>query len=590
MTAGGSGKIHILPGDVVSRIAAGEVIERPAAVVKELVENSLDAGSRAITVDVKDGGLSLIRVTDDGEGMSREDAPRAFERHATSKLRSDQDLWSIRTMGFRGEALPSIASVSRVRVSTATRAADVGTECRLVGGRVEQIGEAPPVAGTRIEVADLFYNQPARKKFLKSVATELSHISRVMQQVALAWPAIHVRLTHNAQDVLHYPAVSSDVDRITQVFHRRFLDQSLPVEAAVSLASLSGLTLDAVNAGSSRTPQELFINRRPVRNTTVFHAIAEGYGSFLPRGHHPLYVLFLEIDSGRVDVNVHPAKREVRLSDQETIHQFVRRAVREALGARQKVMTSVGTSMPASVAEIVTGRNEIFPASGSVERAFETGVALQDPSQLAFVSEAAEPYIRTPSTEVVAFGQLNRTFLVVQIGNDLAVIDQHTAHERVLFERLVRAWSSHGIQSQPLLVPESIELSLPHAALLQRHQDDLAKLGLDLEPFGSTTVLLRSVPVGIGKFDSGTLVPDLLDDLSLWEHASTMEARVRPVLASLACHSAVRAGRPMDLPEIKALIDDWITEGAMTTCPHGRRTSFKMSTHDLEKIFGRVGW
>jgi DNA mismatch repair protein MutL len=356
------------------------------------------------------------------------------------------------------------------------------------------------------------------------------------------------------------------------------------------MASLSGLTLDAVNAGSSRIPQDLFINRRPVRNTTVFHAIAEGYGSFLPRGHHPLFVLFLEIDSGRVDVNVHPGKREVRLSDQETIHQFVRRAVREALGARQKVTISVGTSMPSSVAEMVTGRNEMSSASGSVTRPFQTGVALQDPSQLAFVSEAAEPYIRTPSTEVVAFGQLNRTFLVVQIGDDLAVIDQHTAHERVLFERLLRAWSSRGIQSQPLLVPEPIELSLPHTALLQRHQDDLAQLGLDLEPFGSTAVLLRSVPAGVGKVNVGTLVPDLLDDLSTWEHASTLEARVRPVLASLACHSAVRAGRPMDLPEIKALIDDWITEGAMTTCPHGRRTSFRMSTQDLEKIFGRAGW
>ena len=605
LTTGGSGKIHVLPSDVVSRIAAGEVVERPAAVVKELVENSLDAGSRSITVDIKDGGLTLIRITDDGEGMIREDAPRAFERHATSKLRSDQDLWSIRTMGFRGEALPSIASVSNVRVTTATQSGEVGAEFQVKGGTIGKIVDAPPVAGTRIEVADLFFNQPARKKFLKSIPTEFSHISRVIQQAALAWPSVHFRLTHNGQEIVNYPAVSSDKDRVGQVYRRAFLDQSLSVQAAQPAARISGYTIDAVHAKSSRTPQELFVNRRPVRNAAVFHAVAEGYGAFLPKGHHPLFVLFLDVDPDHVDVNVHPTKREVRFSETDAIHQLVRRAVRQALGTSDRLAIALGSSLGSSV----EGRSDVAPVPASVpswpvpplggssgerspigEQTPHASVRSGADAQLAFVSEAAEPYVRVPSTEVVAFGQLNRTFLVVQIGGDLTVIDQHTAHERVLFERLYRAWTARGIQSQPLLIPESVELAAPHAALLQRYHGELEKLGLGLEPFGASAVLIRAVPVGVGTINPETFIQDLLDDLSQWDNASSLEAKVRPVLASLACHAAVRAGRPMELPEIKTLVEDWMVEGEITTCPHGRRTSFRLSTEDLEKMFGRAGW
>lgn len=605
LTTGGSGKIHVLPGDVVSRIAAGEVVERPAAVVKELVENSLDAGSRSITVEVKNGGLALIRVTDDGEGMSREDAPRAFHRHATSKLRSDQDLWSIRTMGFRGEALPSIASVSHVRVTTAMRSAEVGTEFQVKGGTIGRIVEAPPVAGTRIEVTELFYNQPARKKFLKSIPTEFSHISRVIQQAALAWPSVHFRLTHNGQEILNYPAALSDKDRVGQVYRRVFLDQSLLVQAALPAARISGYTVDAVHAKSSRTPQELFVNRRPVRNAAVFHAVVEGYGSFLPKGHHPLFVLFLDVDPDRVDVNVHPTKRDVRFSEHEAIHQLVRRAVRQALGTPERPSIVPGNSLSGEGA--VSGpmgaplstsfpRQAVFPAVGAPVKTSFVGmdsrviVPSGAGTQLAFVSEAGEPYIRVPSTEVVALGQLNRTFLVVQIEGDLTVIDQHTAHERVLFERLFRAWTARGIQTQTLLIPESIELSAPHAALLQRYQGDLEKLGLGLEPFGASAVLIRAIPVGIGPINPETFLQDLLDDLSRWDNEASLEANVRPVLASLACHGAVRAGRPMEPEEIKALVEDWRAEGEITTCPHGRRTSFRLTTNDLEKMFGRTGW
>lgn len=598
LTTSSSGKIRILPGDVVSRIAAGEVVERPAAVVKELIENSLDAQSKTISVEIKDGGLASIRVTDDGEGMSRADAPQAFERHATSKLRSDQDLWSIRTMGFRGEALPSIASVSNVRLVTALQSDPVGTELQMRGGAIPQILDAPPIVGTRIEVTDLFHNQPARKKFLKSVPTESSHITRVVQQAALAWPAVHFRLTGNGQETLNYPAVATDQDRIGQVYPRFMLDQTVSVEAGQPGARLSGVIVDPNHAKASRIPQELFVNRRPVRSAAVSHAIIEGYGSFLPKGQQPQFVLFLDVDPERVDVNVHPSKREVRFAEQEAIHQLVRRAVRQALSRNEPV---AGESFvpPESDASVVTkalGR-AWFPApatapSAGTDQASDQTVGSIPPSadQLTFVNEAAEPYVHVPSSEVVAFGQLHHTYLVVQVGGALTILDQHTAHERVLFERLYRAWGARGMASQPLLIPEAVELSAPHAALLQRYQGDLANLGLELEPFGSSTVLVRSVPLGVGAISAPAFLQDLLEDLSLWGQASSLEARVRPVLASLACHSAVRAGRSMGLQEIQQLTEDWLAEGRIQTCPHGRRTVFQLSGDELEKLFGRVGW
>lgn len=584
-----SGKICILPEEVIGRIAAGEVVERPAAVVKELLENSLDAGSRSITIDARNGGLALIRVSDDGEGMSQEDAPRAFQRHATSKLQSDLDLWSIRTMGFRGEALPSIAAVAHVRLMTSTRFAEMGTALEVMGGAIGRIAEAPPITGTRIEVAELFYNQPARKKFLKSPLTEFLHISRVVQQASLAWPSIHFRLTHNAEEILNYPSAPSDDDRIAQVYRRTFLDQCLRIKASFPGACVSGYIVDAVHAKSSRIPQELFVNRRPVRNAAVSHAVGEGYGSFLAKGSQPRFVLFLNIDPDRLDVNVHPTKREVKFSDNELIHQLVRRAVRQALSGGKTDELGKAPFAESSVRRTSRSIVTTLPTAGSVEA--ESMTLQPDPeTQLPLMSETAEPYVRVPSTEVIALGQINRTFLIAQVGSDLTVIDQHTAHERVLFERLYRAWTARGIQAQPLLIPDPVTLSPPQAALLQRYQRDLEQLGMGIEPFGSSTVLIRAIPVGLGKIDPTTFLQDLMDDLTQWDGASSLEARVRSVLASLACHGAVRAGRSMKSEEITALVEDWRAEGEITTCPHGRRTSFRLSITDLEKMFGRAGW
>jgi len=603
-----SAKIHVLPDDVVSRIAAGEVVERPAAVVKELLENSLDAGGLHITIDVKDGGLALIRVMDDGEGIHRADLPRAFERHATSKLRSDQDLTSVRTMGFRGEALPSIASVSHVLVTTATRQDTVGSQFTLVAGAGSSIVDAPPLPGTRIDVSNLFFNQPARKKFLKSTTTEFSHISHVVQLAGLAWPSVHFRLTHNDQEILNYPAVTADRDRILQVYRQAFLDRTIEVRGRTAGSSIRGVMVDPIHARSSRTPQELFVNRRPIRNATVFHAVMDGYGSFLPKGHHPTFVLFLDIEPDRLDVNVHPTKKEVRFAETEALHQLVRQSIRHALsGSERKAvlgLSQAGLSQTAPEFAPTAERQtasflDSHPTALNSARRQDTRINISDAaslsdivkgSQLAFAHEAAAAYQRAEKPDIVPFGQILRTYLVAQVGEELQVIDQHTAHERVLFQRLWRGWQSRDIPSQPLLIPEPIELSAAQSTLLLKRRDDLEKLGLLIEPFGATAVAIRGVPIGLGKVDAAILVQDLIDDLTEWDSASSLELRVQPVLASLACHGAVRAGRALTLPEIQQLIHDWVQEGLIMTCPHGRRTAFRLSTDELAKLFGRVGW
>lgn len=592
------GKIQVLPNDVIGRIAAGEVVERPAAVVKELIENSLDAGSGTITVEIKDGGLGLIRVTDDGEGMSRSDASLAFARHATSKLQSDQQLGAIRTMGFRGEALPSIAAVSKVRLTTLGRNDQVGTQLRLTGGAITRVEDAAAIPGTSIEISELFYNTPARKKFLKSTTTEFSHISHVVQQAGLAWPQVHVRLLHNGYEVFTLPAVSSPRDRVLQVYRAAFGNRALAIDAEQNGLSLKGFIIDPVRARAGRTPQELFVNRRPIKNSTVQHAVIDGYSSFLAKGHVPLFVLFLDVEPQRVDVNVHPTKREVRFADSEQVHQLVRSAVRHTLG-RAQVESSLAGSAHAQLGGQVssTGLACSESADSSLGPSpYQPFVRPQDfvaptasvESQTSFVGEVATSYTSSGSPDILPLGQMNRTFLIALVGNELQVVDQHTAHERVLFERLWRDWQGRSLPSQPLLLPEPLELPVQQALVLQRHLGELERLGLLIEPFGPSSFLIRSLPVMLGHPDLAALVQDLIDDLEQWDSISSLETKVKPILASLACHGAVRAGRAMALPEIKQLVQDWVAEGLIMTCPHGRRVAFRLSGDELARLFDRA--
>lgn len=601
--AGTRGKIHVLPGDVVSRIAAGEVVERPAAVVKELLENSLDAGCTSVAVDVKNGGLGLIRVTDDGEGMSETDAHVAFQRHATSKVSSERDLWSLTTRGFRGEALPSIAAISKVRLVTACQDQGMGTQLLLRGGSVQRAEEVAAPRGTMVEVSDLFFNTPARKKFLKTIGTEFSHISLVVQQASLSSPHTQFRLTHNGQPVLEFPAVQSWRDRVLQVYQPRFLDRCLSVDWGTAGFRLKGYAVDPVHARTGRTPQDLFVNGRPVKNTTVAHAIYDAYGSFLAKGRHPLFVLFMEIDSERVDVNVHPTKREVRFLDQDVIHRAVRQAVRGALGVspseKEGLTSEVMSGFAVATREGASAVKDAEPAPRSGSPLMPAGTpCVQGTLPLSSGGGTRDPLVtREGSTGtsyglsdegVTPLGQVNRTFLVAQVGTELQVVDQHTAHERVLFERLKRAWKGQVIASQPLLIPEPVDVPVNSAVVLGQHLADLEKLGLAVEPFGASSFVIRAVPSLVGHLDYASLVQDLVEDLSQWNAVSSLEARIQPIFATLACHGAVRAGREMELPEIKQLLEDWVAEGFPMTCPHGRRVALRLSVEELSKMFSRT--
>jgi DNA mismatch repair protein MutL len=593
------GKIHVLPGEIVSRIAAGEVIERPAAVVKELVDNSLDAGSTRIAIEIMDGGRRLIKVTDDGDGISAADVPLAFQRHATSKLRHDTELFSIETLGFRGEALPSIASVSKVRLLTACRDESVGT--LLVMDGTTKLQEAASPQGTDIEIGDLFFNTPARKKFLKTTGTEFSHICQVVQQAALAWPSVHFRLTHNGLQVCEYPRAETARDRILQVYGTSLVDQMVRVQGELSGLRVHGMAVTATAARASRTPQELFVNRRPIKNATISHAIYDGYGVSLAKGHHPLFVLFVDVDPARLDVNVHPTKREVRFADPDHVHRTVQRAIRSAVGSAAIEgafagipSSQMGGSLNTESRTVDLRGNSEGPLFLSSLRSPEfQGVSADAPADLSGQS------IREPSSsyqvqsqvqslgDVIPLGQIDQTFLVAQVGSELHVIDQHTAHERVLFERLLKAASRQTVVQQPLLIPEPVTVPLHQAVHLEQHLTELSMLGLDLEPFGTGTFLVRAVPALLGRIDGSALVQGLLEDVTDWSVPTSFEQRMRPILATMACHTAVRAGRPMALPEIKTLIEDWVAEGLPATCPHGRRVALRLPAEELQKIFGR---
>jgi DNA mismatch repair protein MutL len=355
--------------------------------------------------------------------------------------------------------------------------------------------------------------------------------------------------------------------------------------------------IDPVHARSSRIPQDVFVNHRPVRSAAVSHAVTDGYGSFLPKGHHPTYVLFLDIDPERIDVNVHPAKREIRFADQEAIHRFVRQSVRHAFsGVERKLVLGLSpseappTAADPSAAVPAPSREVTSRVDGGLSENYGLGSQAYNGAHSLFVQEATASYAASAKPAVIPFGQVLRTYLVAQVGQELQVVDQHTAHERVLFQRLWRAWMKREIVTQPLLIPEPIELTVAQRTLLQKHAGDLERLGLVIEPFGATAVLLRAVPVGIGPINGPLLVQDVLEDLAAWESASTLEALAQPILAALACKSAVQAGRSMALPEIERLVRDWVDEGLITTCPHGRRTAFRLSSDELDKLFGRVGW
>ena len=590
-----TGKIHILPDDVSCRIAAGEVVERPASVVKELIDNSVDAGSSLITIEIEEGGRRLIRVTDNGSGMNRNDAQLAYQRFATSKLGVEEDLFRLTTLGFRGEALPSIASVSRFRLKTAPTGSSLGTETHSEGGVAWTTQDYVGPPGTQVEAQDLFFNTPGRLKFLKTVSTEFSKISYTVQQAATINPHIHFRLLHHGHKILDYPTVLTVQDRVVQLYGPTFLDRFLPLLPGTGPFKLTGFTVSPHHARTSRTPQEIFVNGRPIKNTTISHAIYEGYKSFLPKGKHPQFIVCIQQDPETLDINVHPTKREVRFSHPEVLHSGVLRAIKQTF----TTIAPFSIDAPAPKHEGFSAQphnTTVNPSSQSFAVAplsrnpfsSEKGNTIATPLSL-FAQEPPSTYLlQKQEFHVIALGQIHHTYLVGHINQDLYIIDQHTAHERVLYERLIQAWNKKDVVQQGLLIPEPIEV-LPHqGAIIEEWIPVLSQIGLEIERFGQTSYVVRSVPAILGSVTVGPLVLELLEELSEWRSTDALERLIRPILATMACQSAVQAGRTMTLPEISILLHDWAQEKFPMTCPHGRRVAIRHSVEELNTLFARA--
>jgi DNA mismatch repair protein MutL len=603
-----SPKIHILPENLRNKIAAGEIVERPASVVKEMVENAIDAGAMRIFVEVEDSGRRLIRVTDNGEGMEPEDARQAFLRHATSKLATESDLSAIRTMGFRGEALPSIASVARVRMVTAPKGEAIGTEVRIHGGAVVHIKEAATPAGTLVEVEELFYNTPARKKFLKSNATELSHIVHAVQQQALPHFWIHFRLTHNGAVLMDLPVVRDEMERTAQMIGPENEPELLEVppepDAGAAGFRLKALISKPGGFRATREHQEFFLNRRAIKSASLSHAVGEAYGTLLAKGRHPAVYLFMEMDPALVDVNVHPAKRDVRFRDPQAVHQAVKnrlrdRLRREGLLAEETVPYVLRDSRPGDAGSgLTSGTGSPLAAWRISEQGFPSlareAMAVYRPregAEVPFRSDRAFPSAEAwLPVRIQPLGQVDQTYIVANValdsGSELHLIDQHAAHERLLYERLLSQQRASGIELQPLLIPEVAEFGAAEALRFREILPMLDRMGLEVEEFGERSFQIRAVPALLGTIDGKTLLRDILDEVAA-DAVPDAEETIRTVAASMACHAAIKAHQPLRPEQMTRLLEDLYRHEVPPTCPHGRPIRVRFGLADLEKLFQR---
>jgi len=588
--------IKILPDHVINRIAAGEVVERPASVVKELIENSIDAGATELLIDIEEAGRRLIRITDNGSGMSKEDAGTAFQRHATSKIMDDTDLESIRTMGFRGEALSSIASVSHVRLLSAMKGATSGTLIEIEGGTVKGISEAAAPQGTTLEIGHLFYNTPARRKFLKSPATEFSHILTAVSRQAMAHPAIRFRLTHNKKGVLDLPPALSVKERVFQLSGGEIAENLIEFAGGRDGVYVHGLIGHPGSTRADKTYQDFFVNRRAVKNPSLTHALYSAYGDVLMRDRHPLAFIFVEIDPALVDVNVHPAKAEVRFRNQSQIHDLVRDVIREAL---RGMNVSPATTRADGVRESLSDYLQKIESSECGVRSSEYRNALQktpfhpqnremDYSPFP-VSHDSHSELRTPNSELLhPLAQVHDSFIIAQSQEGMAIIDQHAAHERVLFEKLQDQFGAGQVPVQDLLVPDQIELGPAQSTVLAEYLPELSKLGFLVEDFGNDTYMIKAVPALLVGSDYRRLLLDILDEVNVHGKSEKMEKVRDEMLSVMACHPAIKIHRHLDLREMEQLLADLFKCRMPHTCPHGRPTVVRFSMDEIMRMFKRT--
>jgi len=598
--------IRRLPETVINRIAAGEVIERPASAVKELVENSLDAGARHISVAIRDGGKSLIAVTDDGGGMLREDLELAVERHATSKL-PDHDLHAIASLGFRGEALPSIGAVSRLAITTRARGADSAWRLTVEGGAKSGPGPAAHPEGTRVEIRDLFFATPARLKFMRSDRAETGQITEMMHRLAMARPDVSFTLADEIRTRMQLDAAQGDflesrLSRLSAIMGRDFAANALPIDAerdGVRLTGYAGLpTLNRANAAK----QFLFVNDRPVKDRMLIGAVRGAYADFLSRNRHPLVALFMEIEPRSVDVNVHPAKAEVRFRDPGMVRGLIVGALKHALaGAGHRASTTVAAAALGAVrpgglpsrggGAVAYAYPARYPSGGLTEAAADyqapLGEVLTLPSAVHAAAEAPSAGDVADYPLGAARAQLHETYVLAQTAEGVVIVDQHAAHERLVYERMKDALAERGVQGQGLLMPEVVELEEAAVQRLVTRAAELAELGLVLEGFGEGAVVVREVPALLGTVDVPGLVRDLADELAALGEAFSLKEKLEEVCGTMACHGSVRAGRRLTVEEMNALLREMEATPHSGQCNHGRPTYVELKLADIERLFGR---
>ena len=637
------GRIRILSDLVANQIAAGEVVERPASVVKELLENSLDASATRIRIEVEAGGRKLIRIADNGHGMVKDDALLAFERHATSKLRTSDDLLSIATLGFRGEALPSIASVSRLTLETRAAEEESGTTVEIAGGNILRVEEAGLPAGTTITIRDLFFNTPARRKFLKSEQTELSHIAALVTHYALAHPTKHFELHSATQALLIAPAVSNSSDRLFQIFGRETSSLMISTTAEMDFARaglpepppwkreqdytppdpgylrITGFVSKPELQKLNRNSVYIFVNHRLIRDKLVLHALAEAYRNIIPPTSFPVVLLFLEMPPQEVDVNVHPAKTEVRFRQPSFVHDFIRDTVRTTLMQARPVASFAAAlhNTPHASASLLL---DVSPmANGPAPPIFEPNPPQSEPdpapADAAPFSLAVQPVPESPGrltfpeaqiavgyeapppnenetlnalSTLKPLGQLRDSFILAVNDEGLWIVDQHVAHERVLFEKILRAREVEQVQRQRLLMPVLVDLLPAQMVTFARLADELDRNGFEAEPFGPTTIAIKAAPVGLEGRELERMLEEVLAVPDREQQAENSETRRRRIAASIACHAAIKVNMPLEPAKIDWLLAELGKTEHPTSCPHGRPIALRYSHKDIQKAFQRI--
>jgi DNA mismatch repair protein MutL len=608
-----SQRISILPEIITNKIAAGEVVERPASVIKELIENALDAGATTIAVEITSGGRRLIRITDNGHGMSREDALLSLERHATSKIKTDSDLAGILTLGFRGEALPSIASVSRFRLATREPESLEGTEIIVEGGKVRDVKACGMAPGTTISVEQLFFNTPARLKFMKSAETEIGHVGDVVTRMAVSRPEVAFSCISDGRELLKVQR--GDLQRrLTQLIGKDTAAHLHPVNSSGEQISVSGFVSGPSLARSGMQSMFTYINGRFVRDKVVQHAIMQAYRGVIDRGRYPVVALFIKLPTGEVDVNVHPTKHEVRFRQQSIVHDTIQKAVEDVLRTspwlagkpvlplttttpanqayRERIAAAAQASLTMTPRPSHTAYNQTLTDSGDKETKPPAQVTGSVPIDPLFVHEPREPFRLEPArgyfSSLTVIGQFHGEYILCQSGTELVIIDQHAASERVAYQRLKQQCLGGAVESQRLLFPETVELSFSEVACAGRFHDDLTRIGFELEPFGGNTLIVTAVPRLIDGQNAIRLVRDILADLSRLGTSAAFQDRLDGLLSRIACHSVVRGVHPLESRQTAELLRSMDETDFAASCPHGRPVSHVVTLAELEKIFKRT--